>query len=65
MCFICFKDDFFRIPDLSKANIKDKMAWAKVIKDILKDYENGSGCVKGDLELTKLKELQYKLAREI
>jgi hypothetical protein len=43
MCFICFKDDFFRIPNLEKETLESKMAWAKVIKDILKDYENGAG----------------------
>jgi hypothetical protein len=55
----------FGFLDYSSNNIDNKKTRAKEIKDILKTYESDVVCDLGKKEIEKLKEEQYRLAREI
>lgn len=67
MCYLCLQGDNnpFGIKSMSRDNLESKKDRARLVKEILKSYELGSLCDKGQLEINKLKEEQYQLSKEI
>jgi hypothetical protein len=68
MCYLCLdgSNNPFGIKDMSRETLDNKKSRAKEIKAIITLLEaDDNPCDRIDEELAKLKEEQYKLAREI
>ncbi len=65
MCYLCFANNPFDIKDTSKNNLETKKLRAKIVKEMLELYKEGTSCASGQKEIDKLKEEQYQLSREI
>jgi ABC-type uncharacterized transport system involved in gliding motility auxiliary subunit len=67
MCYLCFAENPFNITDNSKKTLQAKKARARVIKEILKSYEDGLNvaCETAQEEIEKLKQEQWQLAKDI
>ncbi len=66
MCYLCLQENPFAIPeDHSHLNLQKKKARAALVKELLKEYEAYNACEDGVKEVEKLKEEQYRLAREL
>jgi hypothetical protein len=64
MCYLCLKNDLFNSLPPSKTERNKQRALE--IKNLLKDAETSSNlCESANQEVEKLKEEQYKLAREL
>jgi hypothetical protein len=63
MCYLCLKDDPFAVKPMT--TIYRKRQRAVEIKVLLREAEQHSLCHIGDATVDKLKEEQYKIAREL
>lgn len=63
MCYLCLKDDPFAVKPLT--NIHRVRQRAAEIKVLLKEAEEHDTCNIGDATVTRLKEEQFKLSRDL
>lgn len=64
MCYLCLKDNPFSTPE-DMSDIVRKRTRALEIKRMLREADEYNLCYIGDATVERLKEEQYKIAREL